>query len=135
MSVRAEDAARRQEMSRTLQLTVAVLAGVLASACVHQEQRAPSSGAGVSPPSVERRAEYASPGSGHLVRSVTPDGQVVTLEDGSRWEVEPSGRLGTADWQPDAPVTVRPSRPVGPYSYELTNTQEDEAALARYLPR
>jgi hypothetical protein len=122
-------------MSWTRQMAVSLLAGALAGACVHQPPRTPSSGAGLRPASAEREPPYTALGSGHLIQSVTPDGQFLTLEDGSLWELEPSVRFKTADWQPEAPITVRPSRPVGPYAYELINTQDDEGALARYVPR
>jgi hypothetical protein len=129
------DAFRRHQMSRTPRMAVALLAGTLVSACVHQPPRTPSSGVGLPPVSAEREPPYTALGSGHLIRNVTPDGQFVTLEDGSLWEVEPSDWFKTADWQQDASATVRPSGPVGRYSYELINTQDDEGALARYVPR
>ena len=62
------------------------------------------------------------------------DGRYVTLEDGSVWEIEPSVRFQTADWQLQAAVTVRRATPDGPFTYELDNTQDDEGALARYVP-
>ena len=122
-------------MSRTPQIAPALLAGTLVSACVRQVPRTPSSGVTLPPASAEREPAYTALGSGHLIQSVTEGGQFVTLEDGSLWDVEPSALFQTADWQPGASVTVRSSRPVGPYSYELINTQDDEAALARYMPR
>jgi hypothetical protein len=64
---------------------------------------------------------------------VSPGGQYVTLEDGSVWEIEPSVRFQTVDWQADAPVTVRRAQGEGPFVYELVNTQDDEGALARYV--
>jgi hypothetical protein len=129
------DAFWKHKMSRTSWVAAALLAGTLASACVRQMPRTPSSGVRLPPASAEREPGYTALGSGHLIQSVTAGGQFVTLEDGSRWEVEPSVQFKTADWQPDAPVTVRPSRPAGPYSYELVNTQDDEGALARLMPR
>ena len=116
-------------------MAVAVLASTLVNACLHEAPRTPLSGDALPPASAEREPGYTALGSGHLIQSVTADGAVVTLEDGSLWEVEPSARFKTADWQPDAPVTVRSSQPVGPYSYELINTQDDEGALARYVLR
>ena len=79
--------------------------------------------------------QYEAIGGGHLVQKVSADGQFVTLEDGSVWEIEPSVRFQTADWQPMAAVTVSRAHGVGPYVYELANTQEDEGALARYISR
>jgi hypothetical protein len=78
---------------------------------------------------------YAALGPGHFVRAVNDDGQYVTLEDGSVWEIEPSRRFETADWEVQAAVTVRRANADGPFTYELDNTQDDEGALARYVPR
>jgi len=77
---------------------------------------------------------YSALGGGHFIRAVNDDGQYVTLEDGSVWEIEPSVRFQTADWQLQAAVTVRRATPDGPFTYELDNTQDDEGALARYVP-
>ena len=77
---------------------------------------------------------YSALGGGHFIRAVNDDGQYVTLEDGSVWEIEPSVRFETADWQPMAAVTVRRAPGIGAYVYELANTQDDEGALARYVP-
>src|SRR5713226_4949536 len=74
---------------------------------------------------------YAALGPGHFVRAVNDDGQYVTLEDGSVWEIEPSVRFQTVDWQLQAAVTVRRATAEGSFTYELDNTQEDEGALAR----
>jgi hypothetical protein len=78
---------------------------------------------------------YAAVGPGHFIRAVNDDGQYVTLEDGSVWEIEPSRRFETADWQAQAPVTVRRANGAGVFTYELDNTGDDEGALARYVPR
>jgi hypothetical protein len=80
-------------------------------------------------------APYDAIGGGHLVQKVSADGKFVTLEDGSLWEIEPSVRFQTIDWQPMAAVTVSRARGVGPYVYELANTQDDEGALAKYISR
>jgi hypothetical protein len=78
---------------------------------------------------------YAALGPGHFIRAVNDDGQYVTLEDGSVWEIEPSRRFETADWEVQAAVTVRLANGVGVFTYELDNTGDDEGALARYMPR
>jgi hypothetical protein len=77
---------------------------------------------------------YAALGGGHFIRAVNDDGQYVTLEDGSLWEIEPSVRFQTMDWQLQAAVTVRRAIAAGAFTYELDNTQDDEGALARYVP-
>jgi hypothetical protein len=78
---------------------------------------------------------YTALGGGHLLRSVSEDGRYVTLEDGSVWEIEPSVRFQTAEWQPQAPISVRTGRGVDGYTYEVVNTQDDEGAMARFIPR
>ncbi|MBZ5556438.1 MAG: hypothetical protein LAO77_04100 [Acidobacteriia bacterium] len=80
-------------------------------------------------------AVYTALGGGHLLRSVTEEGRFVTLEDGSVWEIEPGVRFQTMDWQPQAPITVRTTRGIDGYTYEIVNTQDDEGAMAKYLPR
>jgi hypothetical protein len=77
---------------------------------------------------------YSALGGGHFIRAVNDDGRYVTLEDGSMWEIEPSVRFQTVDWQLQAAVTVRRATADGPFTYELDNTQDDEGALARYVP-
>lgn len=79
--------------------------------------------------------DYSALGGGHLLRSASADGRYVTLEDGSEWEIEPSVRFQTMDWQRDAPMTVRRTQGIPPYVYELVNTQDDEGAMARLVRR
>jgi hypothetical protein len=78
-------------------------------------------------------SEYTGLGGGHLLQSVSEDGRYVTLEDGSVWEIEPGVRFQTAEWQPQAPISVRTGRGMGAYSYEIVNTQDDEGAMARFV--
>ena len=91
------------------------------------------------PPAVSTAAasvqtpEYTGLGGGHLLRSVSEDGRYVTLEDGSVWEIEPGVRFQTMDWQPQAPLTVRTTRPMDGYTYEIVNTQDDEGAMAKFV--
>ena len=94
-----------------------------AGGCVRQHRTMPEA------------AGYTAYGGGHLIRSVTGGGQFITLEDGSIWEIEPAVRFQTAEWQAEAPVTVRRAHGIGPFVDELVNTQEDEGALARRVSR
>ena len=82
-----------------------------------------------------RANTYAALGGGHLLRQVTRDGRYVTLEDGSEWEIHPRDRFQAAEWEADAPMTVRTTRAEDGFEYEIVNTQADEGALARPLPR
>ncbi len=78
---------------------------------------------------------YAALGGGHLLREIDEQGRYVMLEDGSRWEIHPRDRFQTADWEPSASLTVRTTRAEDGYGYEIVNTQTDEGALARFVPR
>jgi hypothetical protein len=78
---------------------------------------------------------YTGIGAGHYVRSVAEKGQFVTLEDGSRWEIDPRDRYRTVDWQADEGITVRRAQGEEGYDYELDNTDRDDGAYARYLIR
>lgn len=78
---------------------------------------------------------YNALGGGHRLREVTRDGRYVTLEDGSRWEIHPRDRFQTEDWETDTSLTVRTTRAEDGYGYEIVNTQTDEGALARFVPR
>jgi hypothetical protein len=77
--------------------------------------------------------QYTAYGGGHLLKEVREHGRFLTLEDGSRWEVDPDVRFQTADWQLEAQITVRQASEKSGYAYELDNTDEDEGALAKYL--
>jgi hypothetical protein len=91
---------------------------------------------GLAPAEGSPKLAYSALGGGHVVRSVSDAGRYVTLEDGSRWEIEPGGRYETADWELSANVTVRPaSREDAGFGYELINTSTDEGALANLVTR
>jgi hypothetical protein len=118
--------------------SVALVASLtLASGCAaaHKPELEPANRTAVEParkPALQ--PAYAALGPGHFIRAVNDDGQYVTLEDGSVWEIEPSRRFETSDWQVQAAVTVRRANGVGVFTYELDNTGDDEGALARYVP-
>ncbi|HZT77342.1 MAG TPA: hypothetical protein VFA27_11830 [Vicinamibacterales bacterium] len=79
--------------------------------------------------------QYAALGGGHLLRETSEHGRFLMLEDGSRWEIHPRDRYQTADWDANASLTVRTTRAEDGYGYEIVNTQTDEGALARFVPR
>jgi hypothetical protein len=65
---------------------------------------------------------------------VTGQGQFVTLEDGSRWEISPRDQYQTMDWEVLANVSVRMlPRAESGFVYELINTSTDEGAVANYI--
>jgi hypothetical protein len=83
-------------------------------------------------PSAQR---YAALGSGHLLREVSADGRYLMLEDGSRWEIHPRDRFQTVDWERDASISVRTTRPEDGFDHEIVNTQVDEGVLAKFVPK
>ena len=78
---------------------------------------------------------YSALGGGHLVRAVTEDGRFVTLEDGSVWEIDSSAQFKTIEWRQQANITVRTAPGKPGFDYELINTEDDEGAQAKYVPR
>jgi hypothetical protein len=78
---------------------------------------------------------YSALGGGHVVRAVSDVGRYVTLEDGSRWEIDPWARYLTVEWESSANITVRPASPEeAGFGYELINTNTDDGALANLVP-
>ena len=82
----------------------------------------------------EEGPSYNAIGSGHFVRAVSDEGRYVTLEDGSRWEVDPRVRFYSNAWKPDEGIAVRRATPDEGFYYELDNTDQDDGVLANYLP-
>jgi hypothetical protein len=83
---------------------------------------------------VARTGEYLFVGSGHWIDSVSSGGRVVTLEDGSLWEINPVDQIDTSLWLPVTDISVIKARfPIGQYMYELINKDDGETALAKYL--
>ena len=132
-----DDAPARDGVRRSRAFVVLVASLTLASGCsaTHKPALEPANKPAPEPArKPPLQPAYAALGPGHFIRAVNDDGQYVTLEDGSVWEIEPSRRFETADWQEQAAVTVSRANGVGVFHYELDNTQEDEGALARYVP-
>jgi hypothetical protein len=125
-----------ERMSRAFVVLVASLTLVSGCAATHRPALEPANSPAADPARQPAPpSAYAALGPGHFIRAVNDDGQYVTLEDGSVWEIEPSRRFETADWEVQAAVTVRRANGVGVFTYELDNTGDDEGALARYMPR
>ena len=77
---------------------------------------------------------YGALGSGHLLRAVTGEGRYVTLEDGSRWDVIQEDWFVSAEWQPEATMSVRSVPGKDGSDYQLVNTTDDEGVRAKLLP-
>jgi hypothetical protein len=85
-------------------------------------------------PSVNSSGPYGGVGSGHWIMSNDKDGAIITLEDGSIWQINTVDQVDTSLWLPVTDITVvRARSPIGDYQYELINTEDHEEALARYL--
>lgn len=59
---------------------------------------------------------------GHWVQSVSSDGAIVILEDGSVWEIDPTDRVDTALWLPTTNIVACDDK--------LINTDDNEIAEA-----
>lgn len=95
-----------------------------------------SSPPSVPPPPSSKSDTYTGVGGGHWIQESSNNGAIVTLEDGSLWEISAVDRVDTALWLPTTSITVLESRsPVGDYKYVLINKDDGEKALAKYLGR
>lgn len=59
---------------------------------------------------------------GHWIQSVSSDGRIVVLEDGSVWEVDPGDRIDSMLWLPVTDIVACDDK--------LINTDDDEAVNA-----
>ena len=78
---------------------------------------------------------YGAVGGGHYIKAVSQGGTRVTLEDGSRWDMDPRQYFAVADWQPDDLISVRRSTNDKAFAFEVDNTSRDDGALANRLTR
>lgn len=75
-------------------------------------------------------SEYGALGGGHYIKSVAPGGLSLTLEDGTRWDIDPRQHFAVAGWSPDDLITVRRSTDDPAFAFEIDNTSQDDGALA-----
>lgn len=80
-------------------------------------------------------SNYSAAGGGHYIKSVARDGSRVTLEDGSRWDVDARLRFAVAEWAPDDLISIRRSNDDDAFAFEIDNTSRDDGALANHLIR
>ena len=79
---------------------------------------------------------YSGASGGHWIRSKADNGGMITLEDGSIWEINSIDRIDTILWLPTTGITVlKAPQPVGDYKYMLLNKDDGEKALAKFLGR
>lgn len=68
---------------------------------------------------------YADCEDGHWVQSVSSDGAIVILEDGSVWEIDPADQVDTALWLPTTNIVACDGK--------LIDTDDNEIAEAKRL--
>jgi hypothetical protein len=78
---------------------------------------------------------YTAVGSGHFIKSVAPGGAQVTLEDGSRWDIDSRQYFAVAGWQPDDLISIRREEGDPDFSFEIDNTTQDDGSLANFRVR
>jgi hypothetical protein len=89
-------------------------------------REAPSQlGAGQQRPLPTRRTRSSGCEAGHWVESVSSDGQIVKLEDGSIWEVDPIDRIDAMLWLPVSEIVACADK--------LINTDDNETVSARRI--
>jgi len=77
---------------------------------------------------------YAGIGSGHWIAANDSHGAIITLEDGSMWQINPVDQVDTWLWLPVTNITVVQAKSsVGDYRHVLINSDDNEKALAKYL--
>jgi hypothetical protein len=78
---------------------------------------------------------YPGVGSGHWIQD-NGTGKIISLEDGSIWQINSVDQIDTALWLATTNITVlQADSPIGDYRYLLINTDDGEKALAKYLGR
>jgi hypothetical protein len=90
-------------------------------------------GVTAAPQQKEEEPRYPAMGSGHYILEVRDNGQFVTLEDKSRWEIEERDRYVTVDWQAMESMAVRYAGGTDAFKYQVVNTDRDEGAAARWI--
>ena len=73
---------------------------------------------------------YSKLGPGHWIKSVSKNGKAITLEDSSRWEIDPADAQSAAAWPNATPISV--GKPGGSYPYQLIDASQNKAVHARY---
>ena len=83
---------------------------------------------------LDSSAERYATGSGHWIDKVSDNGAIITLEDGSMWDVSTIDQVDTALWLPVTDITVvADPHPIGEFRYVLVNTEDGEKAHAKYM--
>ena len=78
---------------------------------------------------------YAGIGGGHFIKAVASGGTQVTLEDGSRWDIDVRQYFAVANWQPDDLISIRREESDPHFSFEIDNTSRDDGSLGNLRVR
>jgi hypothetical protein len=93
-----------------------------------------SSPASARPSAPLRQRTYIT-GGGHWIQE-NSGGKIITLEDGSLWQINPIDQVDTALWLPVTDIVVLPAEnSIGGYDYILLSKDDGEKAHAKYLGR
>jgi len=77
---------------------------------------------------------YAGVGRGHWVKENIGRGEIILLEDGSLWKIDPLEKLDASLWLKLSEISVLESNAGSPgYNYLLVNTDDGEKAHAKYM--
>jgi hypothetical protein len=73
-------------------------------------------------------------GGGHWIETNAEDGDLIILEDGSLWKIDPMDKVDASLWLETTEITVIESDDGSPgYDYLLINTDDSEKAHAKWL--
>ncbi len=75
-------------------------------------------------------ARYTALDQGHFIEEVRGDGEVIVLQDGSRWDVYPGFLFRTREWRPEEMIRVKRSKS-DEYPYKLINIHRNESVEVR----
>jgi hypothetical protein len=81
--------------------------------------------------STESINEYKKLGTVHLVKKVIDDGAMVTLDDGSLWDISPDAVTAASSWTSSTRISVAAGE--GTYPYLLIDLSQNKSVQAKYL--
>jgi len=77
---------------------------------------------------------YLNTDGSHWIKEKTSNGAIITLEDGSVWDIAGVDRVLTLIWLPTEEIMVNvESSPIGDYKYLLYNTNLGEKVNAKFI--
>lgn len=77
---------------------------------------------------------YTDTGVKHSIEDLSRMGAILTLDDGSVWEIFGPDRPISTLWMPlDDVLILREASPVGLFEYQVVNTDESETVAARFI--